>query len=561
MKPESRARLKNRLWFALSWLLPALLIKQFILPDFQVLRYYSVPDDLYCMYWNTVHVKNAIVEHSGLFSTQSVLAPQGVSLLGHTYTPFFGLLHVFFHNAVFSINLAVYLHLLVFAAGVYALTALWLQSPVNRLIVSVLAVFNGYLLAKSGIHLNLLLIGLVPWNILLFLRAFDDRAKLIKPTLLMVATGTLLLNILFDYYAILYTLVFVFLWFVYQRFIQGNSLKMNRKKWFLAAIGLIVCHFLSRLLSLHGWDVKGGIWEAPDFRAFFVPGPLGYWNASLGQYPHSPSTENFVYAGISLLLLLCTAVFLYLRSRIKSEGAGLWLFLLIGFFCLVFPAVKIGGRNLFYLPNSLLHYIPFLQHFRSTGRMFEFFITASVVFSFIVIEKRPWKNQIVNIAVPLVFACIFIFEHYTRPHNIIAGKAFLPQEQDSVQLKGRTVLTLPWGIRDGFKALGNYEISDMKLISVPGCRVCSGYISRIPQQNLNYYSRCEWSQRTLRLQSHTHCSKQDALNWAKAVHQSKITAIRAAVLLNSFKAGFDELVNQYGWQKRESAGVIYLLRM
>ena len=565
MNTVGSATLTNRIWLALSWLLPAALIKLFILPDFKALHYFLVPDDVFCMYWNAVHGSNALLHNTDLFFTKSVLAPQGVSLLGHTYAPVFGLLNAVLDDAVLSINVAVYLNLLLFAAGIYALTSLWMQSPLNRLVVSILAVFNGYMLAKSGIHLNLLLLGLVPWTLLAFLKAFDNDAKLKNWGMLCIATGMLLLNVLFDYYAILYTVFFTFLWFVYQRFLSKILPKMKRRHWVWVGLGLLVSHVVSRLLNLKGLDTKGGIWEAPDIRAFLVPGPLGKWFGFEVQYPNSPETENFVYAGISLLMLLLVTVFFHVRNYRKADGAtGLWLFLLLCFFAFTFPVIKIEGRNVWYWPNSLLHYIPGLQHFRSTGRMFELFMLSALVFSFVVLEKQSWRKPAFSLGLPLLFAAVLVFEHYAHPPKDLTKVALMPTEQDQVLLKNRTVLTLPWGIRDGFRMLGSYQVRDMKLIAVPGCKVCSGYISRISEKNLEYYKHADWAQSTLKLQNDSILGEEVALQWAKALNQSEINAIRAelgdAEMRKRFEAGWNALISEFGWKQTELAGVVYLIK-
>ena len=248
----------------LPWIIPAILIKLIVLPDWDAIGYYLIPDDLYSVYWNAEHVKQAIGAGENLYYSHSILAPEGVGLWGHTYTLIIGLFNWLFNDVVMAINAAVYLHLVAFSAGVYHLCSLWLRTPWFRMAVALIVVFNSYVLSKSGIHLNLLLLGWMPWNLGLFLRSFNEHAAVIKPKQLLFSLLLLGVNMAFDYYAIIYTLSFMFLWLIYHRVFKNRTLKGSLKNYVWIIVVLMVFHIISRLLFLTGMDKMGGIWDAPD---------------------------------------------------------------------------------------------------------------------------------------------------------------------------------------------------------------------------------------------------------------------------------------------------------
>lgn len=565
MFPESlgSSRKNGIAWLVLSWIVPAILIKIYIFPDFQKLGFIQIPDDIFTVYWNAEHVKNALNFHTGLYYTNAILAPDGISLWGHALTLVVGVFNWIIDDAVVSINMVAYLHLVFFSAGVYKLTSFWIKSSLYRLMIALMAVFNGYMLAKSGIHINLILLGLVPWNLYVFLCSFDANAVLKKPLMLLFSILILAVNIAFDYYAIIYTVSFMFLWFVYVRFLSKLLTAMNWKKWMVVFFVFIVTHVISRLLCINGMDKKGGIWSAADFRSFFIPGHFGKWFYSHHVFGNSPISENFVFAGFSLILLLLICCFLLRKYLVCNHPSILWLFMLVVFFCMTFPVIKWDGKNLLYLPTSFTHYFPVLDQFRAPGRMFEMFLIASLVFVFTVIEGVQWKYEWIKIPVMGLFVSVFIFEHALQTKQFLGKESLSPSSADMRYLQGETTLTLPFGVRDGFRMIGDYQSADAKLIRVPHAKVCSGYISRIPQAVWDSLVEKPWVKTTLLLQGDSALPESASADWAAMMHKSEITAVRIAltdVPNANVSKGEACLVNRFGWKRYVDDGVTYLVR-
>lgn len=566
MFPESTGSNRNNgiAWLILPWIVPAILIKIFIFPDFQKLGFIHIPDDVFTIYWNAEHVKNALNFHTGLYHTNAILAPDGISLWGHALTLIIGVFNWVLDDAVVSINLVAYLHLVVFSAGIFKLTAFWITSPLYRLIIALVAVFNGYMLAKSGIHINLILLGLVPWNLYMFLCSFDGNAGLKKPRLLMLSLLLLGVNVAFDYYAIIYTISFMFLWYVYVRFLSKRLATMTWKKWAVVFFVFVLTHVISRLLWINGLDKKGGIWSAADIRSFFIPGHFGKWLYSHQVFGNSPISENFVYAGLSLILLLLICCFLFRKILGGNHSSTLWLFMLLAYFCITFPVIKWEGRNLFYLPTSFTHYIPVLDQFRAPGRMFEMFLIASLVFVFAVIEGIQWKNAWVQIGVITVFVSGFIFEHAVQSKQFLSRESLSPSSADMRYLQGKTTLTLPFGVRDGFRMLGNYQPTDGLLMGVPNIKLCSGYISRIPDAVWKNLSQKTLIRLTVDMSDSKSKAEKSPLQWAASVNESGVDAVRisekAASSNGEIMHGAALLARDFKWRYYTESGYIYLLK-
>jgi hypothetical protein len=566
MHPDFVRRTKwgNAFRVVLPWIIPAILIKLIVLPDWDAIGYYLIPDDLYSVYWNAEHVKQAIVAGENLYYSHSILAPEGVGLWGHTYTLIIGLFDWLFNDVVMAINATVYLHLVAFSAGVYHLCSIWLRSPWFRMAVALIVVFNSYVLSKSGIHLNLLLLGWIPWNLGLFLRSFNEHAHLVKPRQLLLSLLLLGVNMAFDYYAIIYTLSFVFLWFFYQRLVKNRTFKGGIKNFVWITVVLMVFHIISRLLFLTGMDKMGGIWDAPDIRAFFTPGSLGRWLHSEQIFPKSPVTENFVFAGYSLLLCLSVSIYYYFNQKNAIRGAGFWLFLLLCYWCIVFPVIKWDGRNIFYFPNSLMHYIPGVNQLRAPGRMIIMFFMASSVFIFFVAENIPSKRSWMRPLLAVLFVFFFFAEHATRNKIYANTNQLSPTQADYTYLSNKTILTLPFGVRDGLRAVGDYQVTDLSLISVPGAKLCSGYISRIPEKTWAQLAEKSWFNHTLKMGDSVDYSDSLPFKWAGAVHHSGIGVVRVpeklALVNRKIRQGVVLLERDFRWKPYTEKGIVYLVR-
>jgi len=558
------AKWGNAIRVVLPWIIPAILIKLIILPDWHAMEYYIIPDDLYSVYWNAEHVKQAIGAGGNLYYTNSILAPDGVGLWGHTYTLVIGLFNWLFNDVFLAMNVTVYLHLVAFSAGTYYLCSMWLRTPLFRMAVALIVVFNSYILSKSGIHLNLLLLGWIPWNLGLFLRSFNEHAAVIKPKQLLFSVLLLGVNIAFDYYAIIYTLSFVFLWLFYQRLLKNQTFKGSIKNFVWIIVVLIVFHIISRLLFLSGMDKMGGIWDAPDIRAFFTPGSLGRWLHSEQIFPKSPITENFVFAGYSLLLCLSVSIYYYFNQKNAIKGAGFWLFLLLCYWCIVFPVIKWDGRNIFYFPNSLMHYIPGVNQLRAPGRMIIMFFMAASVFVFLVAENMNPKRRWIQHLLAVLFVFIFFAEHATRTKIPADKDSFSPTPADYKFLSNKTVLTLPFGVRDGLRAVGNYQVTDLSLMGVPNAKMCSGYISRIPEKKWAQLAQKSWFNHTLKMGDSVDYSDSLPFQWAGSVHHSGIEVVRVpekfALVNRKIGKGAIYLERDFRWKRYIQNGTVYLMR-
>lgn len=566
MQASGISMLKKR-WVTGVLVLAALafIVKCCYVPDLYCLGYFKVSDDVLSMWWNTLHFKQAVLQGKPWFYSSSILAPEGVSLFSHAYTPVFGLAHLLTDHPVLAINVVVWLNLTSFAFGVYVLSGRWLRVFIHRFLVAVIAVFNGYLLAKGGIHINLVLLGLVPWPIWCILESMDDRGKLNRPVWLIPGAVLLFANWLFDFYAIFYIVLFLFFRIIYLRFLDGWFTGFTLKKGLIAGLLILALHVLSRLLYISGLDKRGGIWEAADIREFFIPGPLGYWWHSERTYTHSPETENFMYAGLALLSVLVLTLISVYRKGNSDRETRFFIFLAAAFFSLMFPVLRLEGKNLFFMPTSLIHYVPVIDNFRAPSRLMEMFLLASVLLVFRNAEIQGWHARRGYAFLLAALLLLFTAEHAVRPKKFIGENALQPFQADMSMLKNRTVLSIPFGVRDGLKIIGTYNTGDFRFMSVPGCKSRSGYISRIPEHVWKRLREDAILIYTLKWQSGATLTTTELEQWQQALTLSDIQVIRIEEGMLTGVAGHrlaEAMVSGLdGWKIFGENGVSYAVRI
>lgn len=451
------------------------------------IAFYNDRVDLLGTTWSVSHVSNAIREGHNPWFTNQMLAPDGISLLSHTSVFIIGLFDVFIQNPVSSINLVLFLNFVFLAWGFYKLSSIWINEPWMQLCIAVMSVFTTYYQAKFGIHINLVLQCTVPWSAYYILTSVNLVHVLYVHNKLKLLIGILLagIGLIFDYYTIV-SLAFLLLpTFLWNLGVENVLSRSKRKHGLLAAIALVIFHFISRLLYMAGYDKKGGIWEAADFRQLFIPSSLGKWVHSKAAFPQSPVTENFIYLGWSLLIaLILFGLILWYQKRkfhFPNRITAIWFGLILSLI-VVLPVIRLDGKNLWYTPSAWLHFIPVLDHFRMPTRIIplvNFYMALLVVHYLLELPSQinKWKLPLL-----LLISFFFVLEHKTRTPQYFSINDFSISKKEKEMIKGKTVLSFPWGIRDGLKEMGSYNPHDYVLMLQPDVKLISAYISRISPQ-------------------------------------------------------------------------------
>jgi len=455
--------------------------------------FFNDPDDAKIYSWNTWHFAHQLSNGSNPFYTDFICWPECTSLWMHAYTVWFGLLNVFIKNINVSINLGIAIQLVAAFVGFYYLAKRFVMRHYFAATVAYIAVFNTYILAKCGVHYNLVMIGVLPFLLLYIVKLFpivEERLTVVKKHILSFVV-LFVLAFFMEYYMVFYALAFMLVYLMWYGFISTWFDTWSWKKT-IRIIGLFgVGHIVMRLLRIGGFQEKGAVWGAADLRLLFTPGS----NAAnqkewILEGLSNTLNDNKIYIGISLAVYFIVALIFFYQDNRRDKESRFFLFASVVFLLVTLPVIKIGGKGLFYNFTSIVHYIPFVNNVRAPDRfILLFFVTASLfICRVIFLQTNYSKGWSKYTAFAVTLLAWFYLDHEQVHMNVVEQ----PLASDILEeCRGKTVLMLPFGIRDGYQQFGDFDESQVLQQTQYWFKMPSGYLSRLSDDTWEYYKSNE----------------------------------------------------------------------
>lgn len=442
--------------------------------------------DIYQVYWNAWHFSERVLNFQNPWITQHLLYPAETPILLHSYTPFFGIINCLIQSPSWAILCGLVFHLVIGALGAAVFSSLFIKNTWLQFLSGLVFSFNLYTIQKLGVHYNLILIGLVPWTLWTLLLSFSQMKYKIawkSRKYFIVFISLFLIQIIMDFYALFYVGSFTmgFLVFPYlQKWWEQNS---QRKKWGIIIIIVLAAHFLSRGLRILGVNENGALWASNSITSLFIP-----------EYKYVFS-EHYIFPG--WVFWITTVVLPFLLKGVNIKHYFFWIGISIFYLILCFPVIRIGHQELWYMPNALFHFIPFINNLREPSRFMEMWIWTSYIAAFIVLDQQMNRTGFHRVWVILLFSIIIGAEIYvnakknlqwTKP-NEFAFKQMKENKNTWISLNGvsrignnsEARLNIPFGIKDGFSEWGLFDERFYLYQVSTSTKLCSGYFSRIPR--------------------------------------------------------------------------------
>ena len=137
--------------------------------------FFSDADDAKIYAWNSWHFTSQLDKGLSPFYTDYFFYPMGSSLWMHAHTIWFGMVNYMVRDIELAINLGIAIQLIAAFLGFYVLSKKMVVKPLFAILAAYISVFNTYILAKSGVHYNLVLIGVVPYIMILVTNTFTPQ--------------------------------------------------------------------------------------------------------------------------------------------------------------------------------------------------------------------------------------------------------------------------------------------------------------------------------------------------------------------------------------------------
>ncbi|MHB1278711.1 MAG: hypothetical protein ACYC1Q_09945 [Bacteroidia bacterium] len=431
-----------------------------------------------------------------LWYTQEVFYPVGASTLMHGFTPGMGLLFHFSGMEPFAfLNTFTLLCFVLGGLGAFQLAKKFNPGFFPALLVGFVYSFSSFHLAQWQDHYWYILNFTLPWYLLYFPSVFDFhprhgifRLKSWKALIICFLLGIISASL--DYYTtffLIYLSVFYMLW---KRFLSRISWSAALwKKVGLAFLLVFACSLLIDVLRRAGWNDNHGFYWSGDLAGLFIPqnnriyGKL-FDNLTQGAWLQPGPEEKNLFLGFSFILALAYAKWLYWKNGKDKASKALFLasFLLLA---LCFPVLKLFGHTLLKLPTALLHYIPFLNNIRVPTRwgILVYLFTSLYLIRVYFIHLNKRQNQLFTAL--LLILCIA--EYWPKPYALFPTKDYTTSARLIKAQQGEVLLTLPFGVRDGYRMIGQQDNQQLYAQTLHEKKLIGGYFSRLSDSVFAFY--------------------------------------------------------------------------
>jgi len=445
--------------------------------------------DAHQYYWNIFNLEEQIHQFKNPFYSNYIFAPEGTSMVMHTYTPILGLFSLVIDNNILALNIFLFLNFILSAIGAYLLCYKYNSNPILSISAGIVYAFCPYKILHLIEHYHLLFTAAVPFFILSFLKAFEFYKggffpKVINKKYVLYCFVLGVILFLSDYYATFSILYFCLFYALYYKFVAGINYR-SLKFWVITIAILVVCHILLHQFKVHGVNNKGALWWSGDLWGYIIPHFNSQWlyNDRFAQiekaiYHYPGSVEYSMFLGYSVLLLLVVFI-VWLFNHSLTEGLKPIAFLALVFFLMTVPDLKFGGKSLFNLPLSFFHYIPFFNNIRSPTRMLPMVALCFMPLGLYVISSLISRRPQLNYVIGFVLIMLLVIEYKPVNYPIVKVSA-VPEVINKLKIMpSGNLLYIPFGVRDGFIEQGKFQTKKLWYQTIHGKPLIDGYISRL----------------------------------------------------------------------------------
>jgi hypothetical protein len=224
-----------------------------------------------------------------------------------------------------------------------------------------------------------------------------------------------------------------------------------------------------------------------DLLAYFAPNPLHPWFGSLtaGWLAGRPNGFAENVASIPWVAMLAILGAVYFARFRPHRGwvifTGVFALLALG------PFIRIAGQ-LTYVPTpwALLRYLPVIGAARMPPRMTILVMLGVSMMLVMALHHLRSRAQRPGVIAGVV-GVLLCFELLPSPRTLYSAE--IPSVYRIIKEDPRPLrpITLPFGLRDGVSARGNYSSASQFYQTYHEKRLIGGYISRLPRRSIERY--------------------------------------------------------------------------
>jgi len=445
--------------------------------------------DAHIFTFNAYNFSHQLSSGESFFKTEVIFAPRESSLLFHTSTFILSAFaSIFGTDSYLGFNIYLLLSFLVSGLGAMRLARYYNLTPQYALLSGLIFAFSSYKATKLGFHYNLVLTEFVPFFVYQYLVIKDKTSdfknwKFFTFIDVVKLFGWFVLCVFSDYIVTIIALYFIALNALY--FLVLNRVVWTKKvKWLVGVSSVVVIvgiDQLSQLLKRDGVSDGDAFWYSGDLISFFIPfnsffypfESLKSWHQEI--IGNSYSSETNLFLGYTLILLVILLVVLR-KGIVFSVKQKSLLFCIVMFVLIALPSFKVCGVRLFYGPTSLQHFVPLLNNMRVPTRVISMliFLISMVVFGSLSFKIKLFQKKWVTVLI-----AVFLFIDYFPIPKKLNLKSEFPEVYNALrQNSGETLLVVPFGVSDGRRSLGHFDLWQLSYLSSHQKKLYGGFLAR-----------------------------------------------------------------------------------
>jgi len=415
----------------------------------------------------------------------------------HGFTPGMSLLYALFGGNVLAFLNGFLLGCFVLAGlGAYQLACRYTSSFMGGLLIAFVYTFSSFHLAQWQDHYWYVINFILPWYLLYFPKVFDFHPRHLffrlaswKYLFICVALG--LISASLDYYTtffLIYLSIFYALW---KRYL--STIRWTWKPWKKVLTIVLAFFFISLLidgLRSAGWDDNHGLYWSGDAAGLLVPQNSMLYGDTFkgwqGSWQEPGPDEKNIFLGFALIIALSIAKVFFIKNAREDQSAKQLFYAMACLFLLCFPVFKLFGHTLLKLPSALLHYIPFLNNIRVPTRWAILLYLFAGLFLVRIFEIGLSSKQRL-IAFSLLLLTL-VAEYWPKTYERFPQQDYSADAQLIREQEGEVVMTIPFGVRDGFKEIGKQDNRLQYLQTLHHKKMLGGYFSRVSDTIFSHYA-------------------------------------------------------------------------
>ncbi|UCD83572.1 MAG: hypothetical protein JSU92_09720 [Deltaproteobacteria bacterium] len=435
--------------------------------------------------WNLWWLKTALLElHTNPFYTTYFYYPNGVNLLLHNFTLFYGLISIplqYLFKMEVVYNLLVLSSFIIAGFGMYLLSFYLTDSRPAAFIAGIIYTFCPYHFGHGLGQLHMISLEWIPFYVLYLFKTFQQGGP--RNAFL---TGFFLILITFcSWYYLFYSFFFMILFLTYQ-LIFNRSKVLNRiyiQDLFLSLLTFLTV-FLPLLIPImysylteQFYGVHYPTYWSADLLSFFIPGAIstyGEYFQNIWSTFSGNTAENSNYIGYIVLSLAIYAL-------IKAKEVKFWAASGLIFFILALgPYLRIMGVNTkIPLPYLLLdRYVPLFSFTGIAERIAILIIFCLAILTAMAIKtlSNKIKNSGIKNLIIVVISILIILEYLAVPYT--TTKVEVPEFYWRIAKEpdDYAIIDIPHP----------FSLTVLYFQTIHRKKMVLGYVSRTPKKSLEF---------------------------------------------------------------------------